>query len=181
MKQFTILRTANFRPHKRPTRKLIHSRILNYIEKLSYIKPIAGIYGDMRAIAKFFNLNLKFCNKMKFSGLALGYNITIYSGVKRKNSLNRMRETFCHELAHTIQTKFKVYCCSGLKKFYLSSVIRYEQEAVAISKLLFKIFFPNQYYSIQNDKTYFSPKDYRWLNKFYFSEGIINDLYKWQR
>lgn len=181
MSTIKILKTAPFKPHKAPTKKLINKKIRKLIKRIKYIEPMDCKFGDIKAICKVFGLELKLKLKFDLLGSYCENIITLFIG-KERNSFNKIRATFCHELAHHLQKLSGGYCyAKSNKPLSLSTVVRFEQAADAISIELYKIFFPDLSFYKNFFTSYFTSKDFVWLNKYFKPNRIQNNLYKWQR
>lgn len=173
MTRIKILYNTPYRPHKKASKKLIHPKLKKYLDKITYIEPSTGLYGEIKAIAKFFKIKVIFKKKFKVFG-KVNFVKRIIHLLGHKN-LVRVKSTFCHELAHLLQKAVNV---PYFKSYNLSSLIRLEQEAESLGIELFKKLFPNDILNRKHFNSYFNAKDIMWVERFYKNESVVNNLYK---
>ncbi len=170
-------------PHTEPSKKLIRPRVKRVIRELKKYKlvPEKGRYGDLKALAKKFNVKLVFSGRLEMAGGFARYatrTITIATNTRSGWPITRARARamFMHELTHFIQYDVN-YDIWG--PYVLSHNVRQEQEAQSASKELCKIFFPEEKFYKHHFDGYFSKRDIRWLYDYHKQWGCENDLTDW--
>jgi hypothetical protein len=179
LKKIRIKRGAEFRPHSRPTIRIIRPRLRKAIEKIKPVKVTGkGKYAELKAIAKHFNVKLRISyNKKGNCGWCYYETRTIH--LLTFKNVEDMEYIFCHELAHILQGDLKYF----IKRFKLSLFLREEQEAESAAVEIYKRLFPNKKFCREKFANYFSEPD---VIELYHhcktsGEGIINDLFEWQK
>ena len=182
-KKIKFLKSSKFSVHSKPSSRLIDKKLLDYIStlpnNLGSNKTLDN--KDLRIIAKYFGVKLILRQKYKYSGTAhIDCNrITLKTGltsqINRNKRRDKIRGTFCHELAHIFQHRLKI-SYEGC----FSSVIRGEQEAESAAIILYKKLFPFRNFTKDNFTAYFKEGDLIFLEKYY-NHIYPNDSFKWQK
>ena len=176
-----ILKNAPFKPHTIISKKLISQKIQDYIKiiiqqkKNNKFQILRGKFGDIKGIAKFYNISLEIKKYKPTAGLAIFSDRRILISTVYANTQSIIRATFCHELIHIIQ--YDLGIINPIESNSLSSSLRTEQEAEAAGAVIFKILFPNFFFSKKLFQNYFSEKHILYLHGYL--KCPTNDLFEW--
>lgn len=182
-KKIKFLRSSKFSVYSKPSNRVIDIKLLDYLSKLPTDLGSNKTTNDkdLREIAKYFDVKLILRKKYKYSGTAhIDFNrITIKTGltskINKERRRDKIRETFCHELAHIFQNRLKLRYEGSF-----SSVIRGEQEAESAAIILYKKLFPFRNFTKDDFTAYFKEGDIIFLEKYY-KNVYPNDSFKWQK
>ena len=182
-KKIKFLRSSKFSVYSKPNSRLIDRKLLDYLSTLPTDLEIGKTKQneDLRSIAKHFKIKLILRKQYKYSGTAHvdSDKIILRTNFKsgEKITKEKIRGTFCHELAHIFQNRLKIRLYDEAT---FSGILREEQEAESSAIIIYKKLFPFHKFTRSNFTSYFKEDDIIFLEKYY-KHIYPNDCFKWQK
>ena len=160
MKQITILKNSPFKPHIRPSMRLIRPKLKEKLQSVKYIphpkKPMDELTRLKQIAKKFKIILITFSTINGVDGMTYPLERSIEISLM-DYSMTKIRTIFCHELAHIFQ--FDTECWIPENDYNMSEALMIEQEAESAAVVLYKKLFPEYKFDSDDFNTYFTEED----------------------